>query len=93
MRGIAAAAATITKVPKSGALSIVNPPRAQSRAYPICTFTYAIVPLKAKKASTLKQFLNWAIGDGQQYGRKLLFYPLPKIVRGADSRVIRRIHS
>jgi phosphate transport system substrate-binding protein len=93
MRGIAAAAATITKVPKNGAVSIVNPPKSQSRAYPICTFTYAIVPTKAKKASTLKQFLSWAIADGQQYGQKLLFYPLPKIVRAADKQLIRRIHS
>jgi len=93
MRGIAAASATIGKVPKSGSLSIVNPPKTQSKAYPICTFTYAIVPLKANKASTLKEFLSWATNDGQQYGQKLLFYPLPKIVRNADRTMIRRIHS
>jgi phosphate transport system substrate-binding protein len=93
MRGIAAAAATIAKVPKSGALSIVDPPKSQSKAYPICTFTYVIVPLKANKASTLKQFISWAIADGQQYGSKLLFYPLPKVVQKADRALVRRIHS
>jgi phosphate transport system substrate-binding protein len=93
MRGIAAAAATIKTVPKSGRLSIVDPPRAQPRAYPICTFTYAIVPLKSNKASTLKQFLSWAISDGQRYGAKLLFYPLPKVVQKADRALVRRIHS
>jgi phosphate transport system substrate-binding protein len=93
MRGIAAAAATITKVPKNGALSIVNPPAAQAKAYPICTFTYVVVPLKASKAATLKQFVNWAITDGQKYGTKLLFYPLPKVVQTADRAMVRRIHS
>jgi phosphate transport system substrate-binding protein len=92
MRGIAAAAATITKVPKNGQLSIVNPPKSQAKAYPICTFTYVIVPLKASKASTLKQFISWAIADGQKYGSKLLFYPLPKVVQNADRAMVRRIH-
>jgi phosphate transport system substrate-binding protein len=93
LRGIAAAAATITTVPKNGALSIVNPPRSQPRAYPICTFTYVIVPLKANKASTLKQFINWAITSGQKYGKDLKFYPLPRVVQKADRAMIRRIHS
>jgi phosphate transport system substrate-binding protein len=93
LRGIAAAAATITKVPKNGQLSIVNPPKAQSKAYPICTFTYVIVPLKANKAATLKQFVSWAITSGQKYGPTLKFYPLPKVVQRADRAMVRRIHS
>src|SRR5205823_7331378 len=44
--GIRAAAATVKKVPASNELSIVNPPRSQRSAYPICTFTYVILPLK-----------------------------------------------
>jgi phosphate transport system substrate-binding protein len=92
MRGIAAAAKTITKVPKNGFISVVNPPKTQAKAYPICTFTYVIVPVKANKASTLKRFISWAISSGQSYGTKLLFYPLPKIVRAADKQMIRRIH-
>lgn len=93
LRGIAAAAATIKRVPKNGELSIVNPPKSQPKAYPICTFTYVITPLKASKASTLKQFVSWAITSGQQYGPSLKFYPLPKVVRAADRAMIRRIHS
>jgi phosphate transport system substrate-binding protein len=93
LRGIAAAAATITKVPKNGRLSIVNPPKAQKLAYPICTFTYVIVPTKARKASTLKQFISWAITSGQQYGPPLKFSPLPKVVQVADRAMVRRIHS
>ena len=93
LRGIAAAAATIKRVPKNGELSIVNPAKAQTRAYPICTFTYVIVPLKSSKASTLKQFVSWAITSGQKYGPDLKFYPLPKLVQNADRAMVRRIHS
>jgi phosphate transport system substrate-binding protein len=93
LRGIAAAAATIKKVPKNGFLSIVNPSKSQAKAYPICTFTYVIVPLKANKASTLKQFISWAITGGQKYGPALKFLPLPNVVQKADRAMVRKIHS
>jgi len=93
LRGIKAAAATITRVPKSGELSIVNPPKSQKLAYPICTFTYVIVPLKSSKAATLKQFISWAITGGQKYAAPLQFYPLPKLVVTADKAFVRKIHS
>ena len=93
LRGIAAAAATITKVPSNGFISVVNPPKSQKLAYPICTFTYVIVPLKSSKAATLKQFVSWAITSGQTYGPPLKFFPLPKVVRTADRAFVRKIHS
>jgi len=93
LRGIAAAAATVKSVPASGQLSIVNPPKSQKLAYPICTFTYVIVPVKASKASTLKQFVSWAITSGQKYGPPLKFFPLPKVVQTGDKKLVRRIHS
>jgi phosphate transport system substrate-binding protein len=93
LRGIQAAAATITKVPKNGQLSVVNPPKSQAKAYPICTFTYVIVPTKANKAATLKQFVSWAITSGQKFGPPLKFLPLPKVVQAADRAMVRRIRS
>jgi phosphate transport system substrate-binding protein len=93
LRGIGAAAATIKKVPKNGELSIVDPTKSQKLAYPICTFTYVIVPLKAGKASALKQFISWATTSGQKYGTPFKFYPLPKLVQNADRAMVRRIHS
>ena len=93
LRGIKAAAATITRVPKSGELSIVDPPKSQKLAYPICTFTYVIAPLKSNKAATLKQFISWAITGGQKYAAPLQFLPLPKIVVTADRAFVRKIHS
>jgi phosphate transport system substrate-binding protein len=93
LKGIAAAAAAIHRVPSNGALSIVDPPKSQKLAYPICTFTYVIVPRKSNKAATLKQFISWAITGGQSYAKPLQFYPLPKLVRTADKNFIRKIHS
>ena len=93
LKGIAAGAATIHKVPPSGELSIVDPPKSQKLAYPICTFTYVIVPLKSSKAATLKQFISWAISSGQSYAKPLQFFPLPQLVRTADKTFIRKIHS
>jgi phosphate transport system substrate-binding protein len=93
LRGIKAAEATITKVPSNGFLSVVNPPKSQKLAYPICTFTYAIVPLKTKKAKDLQSFLSWAVTKGQGYGTKLLFQPLPKVVVAYNQKTIKRLHS
>jgi len=93
LRGIKAAAATIHRVPSNGELSIVNPPRSQKLAYPICTFTYVIVPLKSNKAATLKQFISWAITGGQKFAPPLQFYPLPQLVQTADKTFVRKIHS
>ena len=65
-------------------LSIVDPPKKYSNAYPISTFSYAIVPLQSSKASDLKHFLFWAVTKGQtgQYTAKLRFVPLPEVGAG-----------
>ena len=91
--GIRAAAATVTKVPASNEVSIVNPPRSQRSAYPICTFTYVILPLKTSKASDLRRFVFWALTGGQQYGPKLRFVPIPNKVLGASEKTLKRVHS
>ena len=49
LRGIAAAAATIKKVPADNEMHIVNPPKSQPLAYPISTFTYVLVPTKTSQ--------------------------------------------
>src|SRR5204863_732241 len=61
LRAIAAAGATILRVaPDNGGISIVNPSKRQPLAYPICTFTYVIVPKQSSKSTEVKQFVNWA---------------------------------
>jgi phosphate transport system substrate-binding protein len=81
----------LTSVPPNNEVSIVDPPASATGAYPISTFTYAIVPLSSPKASTLKPFLKWAITEGQKYGPKLDFAPLPAEVVTADEATIEKI--
>jgi phosphate transport system substrate-binding protein len=88
---ISAAAAALTSVPANNQVSIVDPPTSAPGAYPISTFTYAIVPLSSPKAAELKPFLSWAITTGQQYGPKLDFAPLPAMIVTADQATIAKI--
>src|SRR5262249_14801340 len=62
LTGIKSAAATINRVaPDNGGISIVNPAKSHKLAYPICTFTYVIIPKQTSKAADLKRFVNWAL--------------------------------
>ena len=65
LKSIAAAASTIKSVPATNEMHIVNPPASQPKAYPICTFTYVIVPLQTSKAPLLKKFIFYALTQGQ----------------------------
>lgn len=91
LRGINAATASVKSVPANGELSIVNPPKSQPLAYPICTFTYVIAPTQSEKAADLRKFIYWALTSGQQYGPKYLFAKLPRPVQAAAYRSIKRI--
>jgi phosphate transport system substrate-binding protein len=94
LRAIAAAGATILRVaPNNGGISIVDPAKRQPLAYPICTFTYVIVPKQTSKAKELKQFVRWAVTKGQAAGPKLLFSPLPKVVQKASIKTLALVHS
>jgi phosphate transport system substrate-binding protein len=86
----AAAGAAPAPKPNEG-ISIVDPPASAPTAYPICTFTYVIVPKKSPKAQLLKPFLTYAVTDGQQFGPPLLFAPLPAAVVAADKTAIATI--
>jgi phosphate transport system substrate-binding protein len=94
LRAIAAAGATILRVaPNNGGISIVNPAKRQPLAYPICTFTYVIVPKETSKAKELKQFVRWALTAGQASGPRLLFSPIPKVVLKASIKTLNSVHS
>jgi phosphate transport system substrate-binding protein len=83
LKNIESAASVVKSVPASNALSIVNPPKKATIAYPISTFTYAIVPHNAPQKGFLQQFLNYAVTQGAKYGAALDFAPLPKVVLSA----------
>jgi phosphate transport system substrate-binding protein len=91
IKSISAAAAALTSVPADNHISIVDPPASAAGAYPISTFTYAIVPISSPKAAAMKPFLSWAITDGQQFGAALEFAPLPAMVVTADNATIAKI--
>ena len=94
LRAISAAGATILRVaPDNGGISIVNPSKRQPLAYPICTFTYVIVPQQSSKSAELKQFIHWALTNGQSAGPKLLFVPIPKVVLKASLKTLNLVHS
>jgi phosphate transport system substrate-binding protein len=94
LAGIKAAAATIKRVaPDNGGISIVNPPKSQKLAYPICTFTYVIIPKQTAKAADLKRFVNWALTKGQAFGPRLLFVPIPSVVLKASLKTTALIHT
>ena len=94
LNSIRAAGKTINRVaPNNGGISIVDPAKSQPLAYPICTFTYVIVPKQTSKASDLKSFIKWALTKGQKDGPKLLFSPLPPPVLKASLKTIAGVHS
>ena len=77
------AAEMVKKVPPSNELHIVDPPKKFSKAYPISTFTYAIVPHSAPQKGLLSEFILYAMTVGQKYGPALDFAKLPKVVLSA----------
>jgi phosphate transport system substrate-binding protein len=95
LRRISAAAAAFTKVPPDNEMHIVNPSKSAALAYPICTYTYVIVPQQTSHAPELRKLIFWALTQGQksQYTAKLLFAPLPKPVLVASEKTLKSIHS
>ena len=62
-------------------------------AYPICTFTYVILPTKSDKAAELRKLVFWALTQGQQqkYTAKLLFVPIPKPVLVSAEKTLKSL--
>jgi phosphate transport system substrate-binding protein len=92
-KNIKAAGDTLKKVPANNEVHIVNPTKKAKLAYPLSTFTYAIVPTTSPKAAQIKSFISYAMGAGQQYGPVLDFAPLPKVVLNASKATLNQIHS
>jgi phosphate transport system substrate-binding protein len=75
-------------------MHIVNPGRGAKIAYPISTFTYAIMqptdPLG--NGAELKSFVNYAINAGQSLAPRLDFVKLPSNIHAADQAAVNLIH-
>jgi phosphate transport system substrate-binding protein len=87
-----AAAATVKSIPADNAISIVNPPKSASDAYPICTFVWFIVPTNSPKADLIKKFIKFGISpQGQKLGLPLIFSPMPKVVAVASVKTLAKV--
>lgn len=88
LKNIEAAAAVVKSVPANNELTISEPPKKATLAYPIATFTYAIVPHNAPQKGFLQQFVRYCVTAGQKYGPALDFPPMPKVVTQAALKSI-----
>ena len=103
IQDITAAAALVTHVTPNAQISLVNPAwtkpkkgakltateKLQQIAYPIATYTYAIVPTQPKQAALLQQFFNFVIASAEQKkGAPLVFAPLPAQAVAAAKKTI-----
>jgi phosphate transport system substrate-binding protein len=88
LENIEEAASVVKSAKPNSGISIVNPPKKAAKAYPISTFTYAIVPHSGPQTQFIKQFLTYAITKGQVFGAALDFAPLPKVVLNAAKSAI-----
>jgi phosphate transport system substrate-binding protein len=93
LQNIEAAAAVIKRVPASNEMHIVNPPKSAKSAYPLSTFSYAIVPKVTSKKFILSQFLLYAMRQGQRFGAALDFAPIPKVVNKAGISTVRKFQA
>jgi phosphate transport system substrate-binding protein len=92
---IEAAAQLVKRVPADNNISLTNPPASPKYkfAWPLSTFTYAIVHTSNPKAKDLKNFITWALTHGQAPIRKLVFAPMPLVVIRAANKTLAKVHS
>jgi phosphate transport system substrate-binding protein len=93
LASVTAAAAGFAKtMPDDFRISITNAPGKAS--YPICSFTYLLVPTKfadANKMRIMKSFLGWMLSDGQKEAEPLSYARLPKEVVAKELKQISQI--
>jgi len=87
------AASTVKFIPADNSISIVDPPKSKTYAYPISTFTFVILPKKTPNAAALKKFVLWAVTSGQKYGKPLVFAPVPKYVVTRAKQALKQVSS
>ena len=91
LKNIEAAAASVTKVSKNNEMHIVNPSKKYKLAYPLSTFTYAIIPKGAPQKELLAKWVYYAMTTGQQFGAALDFAPIPKIVLNKAKQTLKSL--
>ena len=87
-----AAAASMKSMPADFRVSITNPPGKD--AYPICSFTWLLVPTTwkdAHKKYVFVDFLNWMLTSGQHFASDLKYAKLPQEVVTKEQAAIKTI--
>ncbi len=85
----AAAASESEKIPADFRVSITD--ASGKTAYPICSFTYLLIPEKIDdpaKKKAVKDFLHWMLTDGQNEVEALSYARLPKDVDARELKAI-----
>jgi phosphate transport system substrate-binding protein len=86
------AAAAGVKMPPDFRVSITNAPG--KTAYPICSFTYLLIPAHvedAAKRKEIKDFLHWMLASGQNEVESLSYAKLPQVVVTREIKQISQI--
>jgi phosphate transport system substrate-binding protein len=87
-----AAAGASAEMKKDVRVSITNSPGKD--AYPICSFTYLLIPKKipdARKEKAIKDFLKWMLSDGQEMVEALNYARLPKAVVALEEKSLSQV--
>ena len=87
-----AAAGASKTMPEDFRVSITNAPG--KTAYPISSFTWLLIPEKFKDAAkrdTIKNFVKWAITDGQDAAEALSYAKLPKEVVEKELKALSKV--
>lgn len=88
----AAAAGAAKNMPDDFRVSITDAPG--KSAYPISSFTWLLIPSKfsdGSKRDAIKNFVKWAITDGQKETEALAYASLPKEVVAKEMKALDRI--
>ncbi len=91
LKNIESAAKSVKHVPANNEMHIVNPPKKYKIAYPLSTFTYAIVPTAAPQKQLLASWVYYAMTAGQKFGAALDFAPIPKVVLKAGEKTVKAL--
>jgi len=92
LASVTQAAAAVADMPADFRVSITD--AAGKDAYPICSFTYLLVPARwpdAIKGRIITDFLRWMVTDGQKSAEPLSYAPLPKAVVQKELEAIKQI--
>ncbi|HXT26938.1 MAG TPA: phosphate ABC transporter substrate-binding protein PstS [Candidatus Eisenbacteria bacterium] len=87
-----AAAGASKTMPEDFRVSITNAPG--KNAYPISSFTWLLIPEKFKDAAkrdAIKNFVKWAITDGQSAAEVLSYAKLPKEVVDRELKALGKV--